>query len=402
MRELTDSDHLSLERLDVVEARLMDFDRARAKNGDWRVLVHELFREVHNLKSAFAMAGHEGSSRIAHELESRLDELRTGREIPSASWTDALLGAVDAARESLALGLELYDPQVELAIAVLQSLVQKKAESLTPTESKEPPLSKGPAIELDFSLSGEEAELLRIALVKGASPYILEKLVGTSLSPEDIARLPILESIAEVGSVIAWRTKPAGTAGLVLSVLFLSAIDKAELGYSLFDPFYAVSVPPVAAPAEPPISPEKIPRVLIVDDEVLVLLILQNYLASFARVDTAIRGQEALDKFEEALAGEAYDVLFLDIMMPDMDGHKTLKKLREAEKKAGILDGTGCRVIMASALSDFSTISTSFRELCDAYLVKPFDRTAVEGAMIKLGFEKINLDKSRIMPRRRD
>ena len=59
------------------------------------------------------------------------------------------------------------------------------------------------------------------------------------------------------------------------------------------------------------------PKVLIVDDDVLSLMLLETILASFgAVVATASRGVEAL----ELLGNHAFDLLLLDVRMPDMSG----------------------------------------------------------------------------------
>ncbi len=58
-------------------------------------LVGEIFREVHTLKGAAAVVGFESVGRYAHELESRLEQLRSGAVATTAPIVDALLVATD-------------------------------------------------------------------------------------------------------------------------------------------------------------------------------------------------------------------------------------------------------------------------------------------------------------------
>jgi len=391
MRELTDSDNIAMDRLDEIEVQLMNFERARTRGEDWRSLVHELFRNVHNLKSLLAMAGHDTASALIHEFESRLDSLRSGKRLPDSNWTDVMLSAVDAVQSLITQGDE--DGEAIMAVSAAQdSLTKLGADAAA---SPEVPTPKAPNLHVPFPLSAAEVDLFRRSLGATGKPYILEKLVDNTLSDEQIRTLPVFDSIKEFGVPIAWRAQAAGSAGKVLSILFLSALPETELSFAIFDPFYPVSVPDLQ-------KKDVLPHILIVDDDPVALLILQHYLSAYGRVDTAVRGQEALDKFIVAIQGEnsaedAYDVVFLDIMMPGMDGHQTLKRIRETEESLGILVGNGCRVAMASALSDFASISTSFKDLCDVYLVKPFERSTVQEVMGKFGYSPIDIDPSKVL-----
>lgn len=75
--------------------------------------------------------------------------------------------------------------------------------------------------------------------------------------------------------------------------------------------------------AEMPVLPHV--RVLIVDDNDLNLQIAEALLQSFEmKIDCAGSGREAID----AVGCRDYDLIFMDYMMPEMDGIKTMKKIR--------------------------------------------------------------------------
>lgn len=114
---------------------------------------------------------------------------------------------------------------------------------------------------------------------------------------------------------------------------------------------------------------------LIVEDDFTSRLLMQKFLSPYGESHVAVNGKEALAAFENAInSDEPYQLVCLDIMMPEMDGHTTLKGIREIENRHGILLGDGVKVIMTTALSDINNKLAAVREFSDAYLVKPVDR----------------------------
>jgi two-component system, chemotaxis family, chemotaxis protein CheY len=115
---------------------------------------------------------------------------------------------------------------------------------------------------------------------------------------------------------------------------------------------------------------------LIVEDDFVSRLLTQRFLTPFGECHIAANGKEALAAFETAIAAsDPYHLVCLDIMMPEMDGQATLRELRLIEEKYGLLVGDGVKVIMTTALSDMNSKIAAFNGACDAYLVKPVDRS---------------------------
>ena len=117
-------------------------------------------------------------------------------------------------------------------------------------------------------------------------------------------------------------------------------------------------------------------RALIAEDDFTSRLMLQKLLAPYGESHVAVDGREALDAFRAARQKRRpYDLVCLDIMMPEMDGQSVLREIRAIEEGAGISAGRGARILMTTALKDPKNVMTAFRELCDGYLVKPIDKT---------------------------
>lgn len=127
-------------------------------------------------------------------------------------------------------------------------------------------------------------------------------------------------------------------------------------------------------------------KTLVAEDDFVSRSVLQEILAPFGQCDVAVNGAEAVDAFRKAIeAGNPYDLVCLDIMMPEMDGQAALKLIREYEATHGITGGDGVKIIMTTALGDFNNIMTAFREQCEAYLLKPIGKDALYKQLRFLG-----------------
>ncbi len=127
-------------------------------------------------------------------------------------------------------------------------------------------------------------------------------------------------------------------------------------------------------------------KALIVEDDFLSRMLLQSLLKPYVFPDIAVNGREAVEAVRLSLeSGEHYNLICMDIMMPEMDGQEALKQIRELEKAAGIQPTDGVKVIMITALDDKKNIMTAFREQCDTYLVKPLDKNKLIRSLETLG-----------------
>lgn len=127
-------------------------------------------------------------------------------------------------------------------------------------------------------------------------------------------------------------------------------------------------------------------KALIAEDDFTSRLLLHGLLKPFALADQAANGREAVDAVRASLeAGDRYDLICLDIMMPEMDGQTALRNIRELENAAGILPSDGAKVIMTTALDDKVNVMGAFKEQCDAYIVKPIQRAKLLEQLGKLG-----------------
>ena len=134
-------------------------------------------------------------------------------------------------------------------------------------------------------------------------------------------------------------------------------------------------------------------KILIAEDDFTCRKLLQSFLSEYGDCFIAINGQETVEAVKSALdEGRPYDLICLDIMMPEMDGHEALEAIRQIENEHGIAGLDGVKVIMTTALGDSKNVIGAFRTGCEAYMIKPVAKEKLLEEMEKLGC--VNLSES--------
>lgn len=119
-------------------------------------------------------------------------------------------------------------------------------------------------------------------------------------------------------------------------------------------------------------------RMLIVDDDFTSRLMLQQMLKHYGMAHIAANGREAVDAVRTAIeTDKPYNLICLDIMMPDMDGQTALKQIREMEEEAGVGRGDRAKIVMTTTLDDQENVLKAIAGHCDGYVVKPYSKAAL-------------------------
>jgi two-component system, chemotaxis family, chemotaxis protein CheY len=127
-------------------------------------------------------------------------------------------------------------------------------------------------------------------------------------------------------------------------------------------------------------------RILIVDDDLINRKFLKAMLTGYGDIFMAEDGTAAIELIREGIKQQnPFDIIFLDIMMPRMNGHETLIEIRQIEKANDILLGNGAKVVMVTALANQENVLTAFSEGCEYYLVKPVQQSRLFELMAEMG-----------------
>lgn len=114
-------------------------------------------------------------------------------------------------------------------------------------------------------------------------------------------------------------------------------------------------------------------RILIVDDSRFMRSIIVSTLKAkgMTNFDEASNGLEAVEKCQKT----HYDLITMDITMDKMDGITALKKIKNIDDKA--------KIIVVSAMGQKVFITEAIKHGAIDFVIKPFDRTAVDKAVEK-------------------
>lgn len=103
-------------------------------------------------------------------------------------------------------------------------------------------------------------------------------------------------------------------------------------------------------------------RILVVDDEDALRTVLSSELEGEGyHVRSAADGQEAID----ILGGQEFDLILLDIKMPNVDGFEVLKFVKDRQPKT--------KVVMLTGFADLKNAIESKKLGAEDFVSKPYD-----------------------------
>lgn len=130
-------------------------------------------------------------------------------------------------------------------------------------------------------------------------------------------------------------------------------------------------------------------KILIAEDDFTSRMFLRELLKSYGQTHIVDNGKEAVESVRLAVeAGEPYQLVCLDVMMPKMDGQEALREIRLIEDEQVISAQDRVKIIMTTALADKNNVMKASDNQCDYYLIKPYDKTKLLKALVTLNLAK--------------
>jgi two-component system, chemotaxis family, chemotaxis protein CheY len=98
-------------------------------------------------------------------------------------------------------------------------------------------------------------------------------------------------------------------------------------------------------------------KTLVVEDDFTSRLLMQGILQGFGSVHMAVNGKEAVDAFRQSVEDKApYDLVCLDIMMPEMDGYQALSEMRALEQQLGVELADRSKIFMTTTVDEINGV----------------------------------------------
>ena len=133
-------------------------------------------------------------------------------------------------------------------------------------------------------------------------------------------------------------------------------------------------------------------KILVVDDELVSRKKMKMIMDSLGECKAVECGRDAIAAYQEAWEKwSPFDLITLDIFMPEMNGTEVLSTIRKIELEKNIPADKRVKIFMVTSQSDKDTIITCVHSGCNDFITKPFDRETVFKKLHSCGFrEKID------------
>ncbi len=335
------------ELLETVSEDIMFLEKS------WDIeVINRVYRAFHSIKGNGGMLGFDRVSAFAHKAEDVLSLVRNRELEVTRPVADTILQALDAITfvlEDIRNGGDDSRDTAEILQALENVIANSKKQRASATAV--------------FANKDKQT----ISSQPDASP------VTPVQKPEPEAIRPDVRVIASSG------------VDFDLSEPDLPDPERAEAPGIVTSAALVRKSKPVAATP----SPDRKLKILIVEDDFTSRQILNGFLSKYGDCHLAKDGLEAIDAFSqshESIPPQPYDLICMDINMPQMDGLRATKLIREIERGKGI-EGTEYEsaIIITSAVDDPATIIKACYE-CGAnyYFIKPLDFNQMMRQMRKL------------------
>lgn len=123
-------------------------------------------------------------------------------------------------------------------------------------------------------------------------------------------------------------------------------------------------------------------RILAIDDEFAALKKLEVLLSKYGDCDAATNAEQAKTLFVQAIKeGMPYDLITIDIGLPDTNGIELIKFFSSLESKSPKL---GSKKIMVTGSADADDVLDA-SQYCDGYITKPIKKDVLSKKLKRLG-----------------
>jgi CheY-like chemotaxis protein len=342
-------------------------------------LAASLNAPVSAAASTLSTAAASTMSAAASTLSSAASTLSSNAQTMTASSVAAPVGVMPVAMTAAAPAATVL-PSVTLQPNVPPALDKVLEKSLNEKSINEKPVAEKTVDRILTARQPEPATAapaspvanLQASGVTPLSPSALSAAVAPSAPRANLRVVPPSPLAASLPAASATMAKLADApmqASMPAAAPLVSKLAEAPMQA----PPTVQTPPPVAVTPPVPVMPAGAPtarheehnfRVLAVDDSPLMRTFLQNKLAPYGiHPEFAASGEEALYKISK----QHFDLIFLDVMLPGMDGYDVCKMIKKNK------DNALMKVVMLTSKDKTFDKIRGTMAGCDGYLTKPVD-----------------------------
>lgn len=126
-------------------------------------------------------------------------------------------------------------------------------------------------------------------------------------------------------------------------------------------------------------------KMLVVDDEIVSRKKMMQIISNFGQCEGVTNGKAAVSAVMKALEDwKLYNLITLDVSMPDISGTKVLDAIRKLEEDRGLDEDEKVKILMVTSHSDIETVKACVGK-CNGYIVKPFNKEIMVEKLKKIG-----------------
>jgi len=126
-------------------------------------------------------------------------------------------------------------------------------------------------------------------------------------------------------------------------------------------------------------------KTLVIDTDRAIMDAVSAIFCKKGGCDWAEDGEKGLDMIKSAFKqGQPYDLIVLEIVLPEVSGYTIIKEVRNLELNMNISPIDEVKIIVLTYRSDEPTLLQAFRNGATGWVSKPIDPTALEAKINKL------------------
>jgi two-component system chemotaxis response regulator CheY len=127
-------------------------------------------------------------------------------------------------------------------------------------------------------------------------------------------------------------------------------------------------------------------RTLIVEDDPVSRRFLEEYLDDVSECSSVDTGAAAIASFEAAFTDAPFDLVCLDVFLPDFSGREVLRKMRAIEQANNVSTDSTTAILMTTSAGGIKDVLKAMNLGCDGYVTKPYTKEQLFTELNRLGF----------------